>query len=153
MGMKRGTLLRHGFSVGAAVVTTVCVASIWYAVAWGIGDWTVYLSYGSVSIYYQKNAGIGYWFESGWNGESARLCIWFEYANLGTSGWTLYVPLWPVIVAIVALMWWTRERKCVTTCWHCSYDLTGNVSGICPECGTEVPAPEGTTSSESPRIG
>lgn len=26
-------------------------------------------------------------------------------------------------------------------CQNCSYDLTGNVSGICPECGTEVKQP------------
>jgi hypothetical protein len=24
-------------------------------------------------------------------------------------------------------------------CQHCHYDLTGNVSGVCPECGTTVP--------------
>jgi len=24
-------------------------------------------------------------------------------------------------------------------CLRCGYDLTGNVSGICPECGTEIP--------------
>jgi hypothetical protein len=23
-------------------------------------------------------------------------------------------------------------------CKHCAYDLTGNVSGVCPECGTPV---------------
>jgi predicted RNA-binding Zn-ribbon protein involved in translation (DUF1610 family) len=23
---------------------------------------------------------------------------------------------------------------------HCGYNLTGNVSGVCPECGTAVPA-------------
>jgi len=23
-------------------------------------------------------------------------------------------------------------------CRHCGYDLTGNISGICPECGTTV---------------
>lgn len=23
-------------------------------------------------------------------------------------------------------------------CWKCGYDLTGNVSGVCPECGTKV---------------
>ena len=23
-------------------------------------------------------------------------------------------------------------------CLKCGYDLTGNVSGVCPECGTEV---------------
>jgi len=27
-------------------------------------------------------------------------------------------------------------------CVECDYDLTGNVSGICPECGTPIEAPE-----------
>ena len=26
-------------------------------------------------------------------------------------------------------------------CPTCGYNLTGNVSGVCPECGTEVPGP------------
>ncbi len=26
-------------------------------------------------------------------------------------------------------------------CMKCGYDLTGNVSGRCPECGTDIPAP------------
>ncbi len=25
------------------------------------------------------------------------------------------------------------------TCSHCGYNLTGNVSGTCPECGTPMP--------------
>ena len=29
------------------------------------------------------------------------------------------------------------ERYCV----HCSYDLTGNESGVCPECGTKIESP------------
>ena len=30
-----------------------------------------------------------------------------------------------------------RRRKC-GLCIQCSYDLTGNVTGICPECGKEI---------------
>jgi len=29
---------------------------------------------------------------------------------------------------------WRRQRKGL--CRKCGYDLTGNVSGVCPECGT-----------------
>ena len=29
-----------------------------------------------------------------------------------------------------------RERRGL--CRHCGYNLTGNVSGICPECGTPM---------------
>ena len=28
------------------------------------------------------------------------------------------------------------ERAGQGRCPHCGYDLTGNVSGVCPECGT-----------------
>jgi hypothetical protein len=29
-----------------------------------------------------------------------------------------------------------RERRARGLCVRCGYDLTGNVSGVCPECGT-----------------
>jgi len=29
------------------------------------------------------------------------------------------------------------------TCQHCGYNLTGNVSGVCPECGTVIAPVEG----------
>ncbi len=37
----------------------------------------------------------------------------------------------PVVVDI-------RQRPKVGHCAHCGYDLTGNASGRCPECGTAV---------------
>jgi len=62
------------------------------------------------------------------------------------SNWTLvYVPLWLVFVALGLLpayraivMQRTRYRLARRRCSTCSYDLTGNTSGICPECGTPV---------------
>ena len=33
-------------------------------------------------------------------------------------------------------------RPASPQCAACGYDLTGNVSGICPECGTPTPSPE-----------
>jgi hypothetical protein len=33
---------------------------------------------------------------------------------------------------------WRRRRRGL--CVNCAYNLTGNVSGICPECGTEIEA-------------
>ena len=62
------------------------------------------------------------------------------------SFWLLEVPLWSPIVLFAAyptiafirgpLRRWRRCRK--GWCVKCGYDLTGNVSGVCPECGTEV---------------
>ena len=59
---------------------------------------------------------------------------------------TLHVPLWfPLcLTAIGPAVWllefrrrrrarrWAREGRCAA----CGYDLAGNTSGICPECGT-----------------
>jgi|GEM_PF-2856401 len=62
----------------------------------------------------------------------------------------LYLPCWaiqiPLIVATGLLLrpWW-RQRRAMRwlgegKCAKCGYDLTGNVSGVCPECGTAVAA-------------
>ncbi len=56
---------------------------------------------------------------------------------------TRSVPLWVpwVIVAIpTALLFWLDRRRIPSGyCKKCGYDLTGNVSGVCPECGEMVP--------------
>jgi len=61
--------------------------------------------------------------------------------------WTGYVPVWALFVLTAALPCaWTRgylkclrsARDCDGVCRICSYDLTGNVSGVCPECGVAV---------------
>lgn len=46
------------------------------------------------------------------------------------------------LVAFVVLMLITYEPRGVTgRCYRCGYDLTGNVSGRCPECGEHVGRP------------
>jgi hypothetical protein len=57
----------------------------------------------------------------------------------------------PGVVGLVVLVSWlgsfsTRSRlrgllaeEQHQTCQQCGYDLTGNVTGVCPECGTAVP--------------
>ena len=62
--------------------------------------------------------------------------------DAATSQLTVIVPLWIgfTIVAIpTAFLWW-RDRGRIRPghCQHCGYDLTGNVSGRCPECGKPV---------------
>jgi hypothetical protein len=51
-------------------------------------------------------------------------------------------PFWiPVIVTGVAtlLCWKIRRRRFAPGhCQACGYNLTGNVSGRCPECGTRT---------------
>jgi hypothetical protein len=62
------------------------------------------------------------------------------------DGSEMVLPLWiPLVAALLPfalLLWRTRRHEPVGRCPKCDYDLAGNTSGICPECGTAVPAPE-----------
>ncbi len=53
----------------------------------------------------------------------------------GGTGWWIYVGLLLRRFAVVRL-----DRECgikgIHECTVCNYNLTGNTSGICPECGT-----------------
>jgi len=53
------------------------------------------------------------------------------------------VPLWMpfLIVALPTAFLWRRGRRRIPPghCRKCGYNLTGNVSGVCPECGVMVP--------------
>ena len=59
------------------------------------------------------------------------------------SPWKIVsVPLWmPLAVVAIptAFLFW-RESRCIPPghCQRCGYDLTGNVSGKCPECGKPI---------------
>ena len=65
---------------------------------------------------------------------------WF-FAVYQTPYWTrvVNIPLYPYFLATIlltAFLWW-RDRRRIPPghCQTCGYDLTGNVSGRCPECG------------------
>lgn len=60
-----------------------------------------------------------------------------DHAQISRSG---YLPLWiPLLLCIVAtIVIFRRTRMTPTGCGACGYDLTGNVSGVCPECGERV---------------
>ena len=85
----------------------------------------------------------------------------FGIHELGTNYtygfyWDLYgygvaVPDWflMLMTALLPIRWiitarkLRRLRKLGYFCRHCGYNLTGNVSGICPECGKQVGGKEG----------
>jgi hypothetical protein len=51
------------------------------------------------------------------------------------------IPLWaPLLLAGMPTFWfWLRGRcKKPGHCQRCGYDLTGNTSGVCPECGAQI---------------
>ena len=60
----------------------------------------------------------------------------------GGTCWYLGIPLW-LPWMLCGLLAWCSWRVCRVPprgCARCGYDLTGNRSGRCPECGTEIAA-------------
>jgi hypothetical protein len=54
------------------------------------------------------------------------------------------IPMWAVallpLTAGVMIRWLLRDAAAPRShCVNCGYDLAGNTSGVCPECGTSVP--------------
>ena len=51
------------------------------------------------------------------------------------------VPIWMIfatLALVTGILWWLDRRIPPGHCQKCGYDLTGNVSGRCPECGADV---------------
>jgi hypothetical protein len=74
----------------------------------------------------------------------SQIDTWYTYEATTTAGIleiSLSIPLWmPFVLAFIptAYLWY---RDCPPTpghCEKCGYDLTGNESGRCPECGGAV---------------
>ena len=62
-----------------------------------------------------------------------------------SGGFILSIPYWflTLIFAVPPGAWfikWRKRRKLamVGSCPSCGYDLTGNESGVCPECGAKA---------------
>ena len=88
-------------------------------------------------------------------------CIGYEEYIIGSPGWhwawgsgdfgfhkrriesgefrySAWIPMWPIVagMSIPMLVTWVWPQKRIPgTCRTCGYDLTGNVSGQCSECG------------------
>jgi len=71
--------------------------------------------------------------------------LWKPWCTFATWYWTVYVPLWMPTLLFGGVFWrayppvyrlhkWRKLWLCLT----CGYDLTGNTSGTCPECGDQV---------------
>jgi hypothetical protein len=58
-----------------------------------------------------------------------------------------------IVLALAVWVWRNGRRAPPGRCTTCGYDLTGNVSHVCPECGTPAPhcaqRPAGTTAPTS----
>jgi hypothetical protein len=70
-----------------------------------------------------------------------RLVYWEGPLRRGNSP-RIVIPLWPLLVISACgafpVFCYSRLPKPEHLCTTCGYDLTGNISGTCPECGAPI---------------
>lgn len=76
-----------------------------------------------------------------------NVVTYLSFPGFGESGKSLRFPTGIPLILIIVIMGWRIRRSAVPRvgeCELCSYTLVGNVSGICPECGTTIPEEQRT---------
>lgn len=59
----------------------------------------------------------------------------------GDTRWEICIHLWIIfflVIVITGFLWHRRRSFSLGQCRRCGYNLTGNVSGRCSECGTPI---------------
>ena len=113
------------------------------------GDWLVGIREGDIVVKRLPNSNVGDAFDivEFWPIEGGKV-----YDILVHSGGRfppatvdVTIPLWSLLSILMVptvLLWRQRRpRPKVSQCPSCLYNLTGNLSGKCPECGTVVVTP------------
>lgn len=124
-----------------AAFATLYSLSILFAERWDPGSrTTVYLGRGGLGVEWWPDVTIA-WLGSGPLLKSSTYRLgsgilwWFE---TGFSTRHLFMPLWAPLLAF-ALPTAYAHHRCRRPrpghCPTCGYDLTGNTTGVCPECG------------------
>ncbi len=126
-----------GLLVSLAVCVPWIVSRLGLTHYWFGQEWMLCLGNGVVAFAWGVR-GIGRKFAS------QTFDRWLLHYDLQGATKTFVVPLWiPLLLAVVTtgVLSWRRYRLVNRAghCVSCGYDLTGNTSGVCPECGVEIP--------------
>lgn len=157
---RRGTTW-SGALYGATIVAGLLITAVWAMSFWWIPTYThfggdkpiIQIRYGCVAVWIgfsdpNDDAGFsmehchGDWSKSGGLARGKLgltrpyVCDWW-YQRL------IVIPLWipwsAATLLALGLGYQRRRRRFPPGyCTHCGYNLCGNVSGVCPECGLRI---------------
>ncbi len=128
------------FTLGLAWAGWLWVVSGTWASELLLGHQGVHMGAGTLTIEFHREP-----FEVDWQ--------WLEVVPRGTFHWLvagykstpsyvcLDLPGWVPIVglaACAATLWRADHRPAEGSCRTCGYNLTGNTTGVCPECGKPI---------------
>ena len=148
--MKRSSRIQRGLKwVGTSVVVALLIAwavSLFVFASLASRGWQIGIAAGSVSLSWDETGKRV--LPSGWEAVRVRrpwntkLWIWKPVSySLPLGVHRFRMPFWipVVLVGLPTVFLWLKDRRISPYhCQRCGYNLTGNVSGICPECGKPI---------------
>ena len=154
-------------TVACVCLLLVFAASLFWHAEWSSDGHLlhVYLNPGEVEVaYFPSDDGTTLWESLFPRGDLDRhfppeFYVYSKYSDAGSfddwhASWRPWffsddgfrqfvVPLWLLFLLAAiptAYLWWHDRGYRPHACQSCGYDLTGNVSGTCPECGEPTKA-------------
>jgi hypothetical protein len=145
--MRRPSRIRRWFKwVGVIVCVLLLmmwVFSIWGGVSWSVGAWNVGLR--------AQELRFGWYGSDSWDTTMEWRIGWLREPNfapglphvvVGNYFRMFLLPIWiPFLLVTVPttfLFWRDHRHIPAGHCQKCGYNLTGNTSGVCPECGEKI---------------
>ena len=145
---RHNRVVRWVFRLGVAacgVIVAVTVVSFWRSAKASAAGGTVILDYGSVYLFLlpleptgvRVGPTIGTYIP--WTTKTRMALPTGSGPDTMTTVYT-YPTWWFLLAALIptALAWRRLRRPLPGHCRKCGYDLTGNVTGVCSECGEET---------------
>ena len=154
--MRDGTIRpmrRRLFTLASLLSLLLCLVTVvlwvrsyktWYAIDWFRTDADIELSLYTGSVIYRiappnpfKDPGFS------WESETVTTTTAGGFGYIAQPVQVYWFPAWLIVIVFACpipfwLMQFWRSRRERGSCRQCGYSLTGNTSGVCPECGTAL---------------
>ena len=134
--------------IGCVLIVVVWGVNLRWALWRCEADWALGLYGGDASVWWgdsQMSAySAGQWVVEVASPSKVRYGFRYPRAYSSQSPYpnVVTLPFWLplLILAVPTAILWRRDRRRIPPghCGKCGYDLTGNESGVCPECGTGI---------------
>jgi hypothetical protein len=141
LNRRRAThrIVKRWGTVLCAVLVAIGVVSMWVEAGWLMPSGrSVWLWHGNLSTEMAPPGMVVGSFR--WTTEFSWSFLTIPGLQVFPGSWTARMPIWSCIAIVAAptiCAWWKPRRR-AGLCGRCRYDLSGNTTGVCPECGTKL---------------